>query len=80
MKNSFMNYPLFNDVRNPVLRSYNRANIYINIKERHGSVPAERYLKKLGRNALLEVFTMMKRIHTDGYEQTRRNVMREEIA
>ena len=76
----FMGYPLFENVRNPVLRSYNRANIYINIKERHGSVPAERYLKKLDRNELLSVYTMMKRIHTDGYEQTRRNVMREEIA
>jgi len=76
----FLGYPLFNNVRNPVLRAYNRANIYINIKERHGSVPAERYLKKFDRNGLLSLFTMMKRINTDGYEQTRRNVMREEIA
>ncbi len=73
----FMGYPLFNKIRNPILRAYNQANIYINIKERHGSVPAERYLKKLNRNEQLSVFTMMKRFHDDGYKQTRRNIMRE---
>lgn len=78
--NSFMNYPLFNDVRNPYIRAYNRSNIYMNIKERHGTVPAERYIKKLDRNGQLAVFSMMRRFHEDGFEQTRRDIMRKEVA
>lgn len=78
--NEYMGFPLFNKIRNPNLQAYNRANIYMNIKERHGTVPAERYIKKIDRNGQLAVFTMMKRFHTDGFEQTRRDIMREEIA
>lgn len=76
----FLGYPLFNKIRNPNLQAYNRANIYMNIKERHGTVPAERYIKKLDRNGQLGVLTMMGRFHRDGYEQTRRDIMRKEIA
>lgn len=76
----FLGYPLFNKTRNPNLQAYNRANIYMNIKERHGTVPAERYVQKLDRNGQLGVLTMMGRFHRDGYEQTRRDIMRKEIA
>lgn len=76
----FLGYPLFNKIRNPNLQAYNRANIYMNIKERHGSVPAERYIKRLDRNGQLNLYTMMKRFNDDGFEQVRRDVMRKEIA
>lgn len=80
MNNEFMGYPLFINIRNPNLRAYNQANMYMNIRDRHGTVPAERYIKKLDRNGMLAVFTMMRRFHEDGYEQTRRDIMRKEIA
>lgn len=73
---NFNGYSLFNDVRNPILRSYNRANTYLNIKDRHGIEVGRRYLKRFDRNAQLGILSMMKRIFTDGYEQTRRNIMR----
>lgn len=78
--NEFMGYPLFNKLRNKTLQAFNRANIYMNIKERHGSVPADRYIQRIDRNGQLAVFTMMKRFHEDGFEQVRRDIMREEIA
>lgn len=76
----FLGYPLFNKIRNPNLQAYNRANMYMNIKERHGSVPAERYIKKLDRNGQIGVLKMMSRFAQYGYEQTRRDIMRKEVA
>lgn len=76
----FLGYPLFNKIRNSNLQAYNRANIYMNIKERHGTVPAERYIQKLDRNGQLAVLTMMAQFHRNGYEQTRRDIMRKEVA
>lgn len=73
---NFNGYSLFNDIRNPILRSYNRANTYMNIKERHGSEVGKKYLKKFDRNNQLGIFSIMRVIHRDGFEQTRRNLIR----
>lgn len=73
---NFNGYSLFNEIRNPILRSYNRANTYMNIKERHGNEVAKKYLKKFGRNDILGIHSVMAVIHRDGYEQTRRNLIR----
>lgn len=73
---NFNGYGVFTDIRNPTIRAYNRANTYLNIKERHGPEVGRRYLKKFDRNGQLAVASMMATIHRDGYEQTRRNIMR----
>ena len=73
---NFNGYGLFNDVRKPVLQAYNRANTYLNINERHGKEVGMRYLRKFDRNGQLAIFSIMKRIHVSGYEQTRRDIMR----
>lgn len=73
---NFNGYSLFNEIRNPTLRSYNRANTYMNIKDRHGPEVGKRYLKKFGRNDILGIYSIMAAIHRDGFEQTRRNFMR----
>jgi hypothetical protein len=73
---NFNGYSLFTEVRNPVLRSYNRANTYLNIKDRHGVEVGKRYLKKFDRNGLLGLYSIMSLIAKDGFEQTRRNIMR----
>lgn len=76
MSNYFLGYPLFNDIRNSTLRAFNRANIFMNIKERYGSVPAQRYLKKFGKSDQFTIYNLMVRINDDGFEQTRRNLRR----
>jgi hypothetical protein len=73
---SFNGYPLFFDVRNPILRAYNRINIYLNIKERYGVKPADRYLKKFNRDDKVSIFQLMQRINRDGFEQVRRDLRR----
>ena len=73
---NFNGYSLFNEIRNPTLRSYNRANTYMNIKDRHGPEVGKRYLKKFGKTDLLSIYSIMVTIARDGFEQTRRNFMR----
>ena len=73
---NFNGYSLFNEIRNVTLRAYNRANTYINIKERHGPVVGMRYLKKLDRANKIEVYKVMQAVHRQGFEQTRRNILR----
>ena len=76
MNSYFMGYPTFTEIRNPTLRAYNRANMFLNIRERHGSIPAQRYVKKMGKNEMFSIFTMMRRFHDDGFENTRRSLIR----
>lgn len=78
--NEYLGYPLFNKVRKINLRTFNRVNMFLNIKERHGSVLANRYLTKLDRSGQIEVYHMMKRVNEIGFEQVRRDLNRGEFA
>lgn len=71
-----MGFPLFKNIRNPKLRSFNRANIFMNIKERYGREVAFNYLRKINRKGQEAVFDMMYLIHMNGFEQTRRDLLR----
>lgn len=77
--NDYKGYSLFNDVMNPVIRAWNRANTVFNIKEQHGSVLATRYAKNFDRNSLLAIFTVFTSIDKRGYEQTRRDIYRNTV-
>jgi hypothetical protein len=77
---NFNGYELFNHIKNPALRTYNRVNTYINVKDRHGPEVGRKYLKKLDKNSQWAVLTMMAEIADIGYEQYRRNFMRERNA
>lgn len=79
MKN-FNGYGLFYDVRNTTIRTFNRINVFLNVKERHGHHVAHNYLKKFRRHDQISIFNMMKEINRVGYEQFKRNVMRERNA
>lgn len=47
MENSYKNYSLFNDVQDPLLRSYNRVVAVMNIREDFGDGYATGYLHSL---------------------------------
>lgn len=72
-----MSFPLYHDVLNPTLRTWNRVNTLFNIKElvKNNSVAVE-YMKQLERNDQLAVWTMCLYIIRNGYETTRREIMR----
>jgi len=75
MKN-FNGYGLFYDVRNYTTRVYNRVNVYMNVRDRHGIEVARNYLRKFNRREQVELFKMMTHIKVVGYEQFRRDVFR----
>lgn len=78
--NEYLGYPLFNKVRKPNLRTFNRVNTFLNIKDRHGSVPANRYLQKIDREGQIDIYKMMKQVNEIGFEQVRRDLNRGEFA
>lgn len=77
---NFNGYELFHHVKNTPLRNYNRVNTYLNVVDRHGKEVGQKYLKKFNRNDQWAILTMMAEIYKIGYEQFRRNFMRERNA
>ena len=73
---SFNGYGLFYDVKNSNLRTYNRINVFLNVRDRHGVHVARNYLRKFNRNEQIAIFKAMSEITVTGYEQYRRNLIR----
>lgn len=77
---NFNGYELFNHIKNTNLRTYNRVNTYLSIVDRHGKEVGKKYLKKFERNEQLSILSMMGSINREGYEQFRRDFIRERNA
>ncbi len=77
---NFNGYELFFHIKNPNLRTYNRINTYLNVVERHGKEVGRKYLKKFSKNDKLAIFSMLKDMYEEGFEQYRRNFIRERNA
>ena len=73
---NFNGYGLFNDIRDDDLRTYNRINVFLNIRDRHGPVVSHGYLRKFSRMDQISIFKMMSQIRIVGFEQFRRNFLR----
>jgi hypothetical protein len=73
---NFNGYALFDNIRDTNLRTYNRINVYLNVKERHGPDVGRSYLKQFKKNEMLEIYSMMSEMHRVGFEQFRRDFMR----
>ena len=74
--NEFNVYPLFNDVKNPTLRTWNRLNIIYNMKKLVGNAVSQKYTGKFKHDDLARIMKLSKHIETNGYEQTRRDIMK----
>lgn len=73
---NFSGYEMFHHVRNPALRTYNRINTYLTIRDRHGKDVGKNYLRKFNPAAQGHIFSMMAKIHNVGYEQFRRDFVK----
>ena len=74
--NEFMGYSLFEDILNPTIRAWNRANTVYNIKERHGNVVASRYVSKFDKLSAFAIYSIMATVEKDGYETVRRVIFK----
>lgn len=77
---NFNGYELFHHIKNIPLRDYNRVNTYLNVIDRHGKEVGQKYLKKFNKKDQWAILIMMAQIADIGYEQYRRNFMRERNA
>ena len=68
--------PLFNNVRDKQLRAWNRLNIIFNIKEMLNNTLAKEYTEQFKGPDLVEIGRMAIRVRNKGYENTRREIMR----
>ncbi len=76
LSNTFNGYGLFNDVLNPTLKTWNQANVFMNVRQNHGPEVGMSYLRKLKRKDQVALHQLMSHIQAHGYEQTRRDIMR----
>jgi regulation of enolase protein 1 (concanavalin A-like superfamily) len=73
----FNGYPLFQDVLSPVLRTWNRVNVVFNMKEfLKNDRMARNYVAQFPRIDQVAIGLMCMKIQKDGYENTRREIMR----
>ncbi len=76
MKNNFHGYSFFLEVNDPLLRDWNRFNVMMNIKEKHGNKLSDAYLSKLDRKDLVSLTKLAWKVNAVGYEQFRRDMQR----
>ncbi len=74
--NEFKGYSLFDDIENATIRTWNRCQTYINIKEAHGPELAEDYLKQFNKAGQSHLYVMFKAITVKGYDKVRHDVQK----
>jgi hypothetical protein len=70
-------YSNFNDVTDPVLRSWNRLNTLYNIRERFRGDVYQTYRDQFEKDDLISILKMGLRVEVEGYENVRREMMKE---
>jgi len=75
--NNFKGYSSFTEVKNPVLRAWNRLNTIYNMKEQGGNGLALRYAKQFNKAETLQIYVMGLEVKNKGYENVRREICRE---
>lgn len=70
------NFNLFTDITNPELRAWNRLAMAFNIGKDHDTKAMAEYAAKIPELERQELSAISERIRTNGYESTKREVMR----
>lgn len=68
--------PTFNDVKDPILRTWNRLNIIYNMKEMANNHLSTRYAERFNKKDKIALLRMAAKVANDGYENTRREILR----
>ena len=74
MKNNYKGSPLFNDVEDVKLRTWNRCAIVFNLLGDRGTSAAQAYSKALGEEGQKQVLGMFDCIKKFGYDAVRKQV------
>lgn len=72
--------PTFDDIKEPKLQAWNRLNVIFNIKENINNTAATEYSKQFTKDGKLAIMLLAAYITKHGYENTRRELFKEEYA
>lgn len=73
----FKGYPTFDEIRNPILRNWNRINVIFNMKEMFkNNDMVSRYMKKFNHDDQIAIGRLAIKIKKTGYENVRREIIR----
>jgi hypothetical protein len=73
----FKGYPTFDEIKNPILRNWNRLNVIFNMKEfLKNNDMVTRYMKKFDKTDQIAIGRLAIEIKKNGYENTRRSIIR----
>lgn len=77
----FNGFPTYHDVRDPIIRAWNRINTIFNMKEiLRNNAMSVAYMKKFNRADQLAIGMLAIKIKKNGFENTRREIMRKNNA
>lgn len=74
MKNNYKGSPMFNDINDVKLRTWNRCAIMFNLMADRGQEAAAGYAKALGEEGQKQVLGMFDCIRKFGYEAVRKQI------
>ena len=74
MKNDYKSMPLFKEIPDPALRTWNRYNVLNNIKEDLGSDAAIEYCSLLDSIGRVQLIAMIKYVAVRGIEQVKTEI------
>lgn len=72
--------PTFDDIMEPKLQAWNRLNIIFNLKENVNDNAVSEYTKQFTKEGKFAIFSLAAYITKHGYENTRREIFKEELA
>ncbi len=72
--------PTFEDIKDTKLRAWNRLNTIFNLKETIGEGAVSNYAKQFTKEDKFAIFGMAAYITKHGYENTRREIFKEQNA
>jgi hypothetical protein len=78
--NILVPYPTFDDISDPKLRAWNRLNVIFNLKENVHNNASTDYAKQFDKEGKFQIILLSSYIVKHGYENTRREIFREEYA
>ena len=72
--------PTFDEIKETKLKAWNRLNLIFNIKENINNDRATEYAKQFTKEDKFAIFSLAAYITKNGYENTRREIFRQEYA
>ena len=74
MNNEFLGFSLFMDVQNHKIKAWNIYKTARNMRERHGAVISQQYLKKHDKHTLLKVALIGEYVRRKGEEYVKQQI------